>query len=140
MELFGCKRSFEYLTTAGLEISTFISDRHKSIAKWIRESQLSTQHYHDLWHVLKGLNKKLLEASKESGNEILQTWITGIRNHLHWCALSTRQGFGDLILAKWKSMMRHICNKHADHPDALFPKCAHDEIEERDWIPIGKNI
>eukprot|EP00112_Aurelia_sp_Birch-Aquarium-sp1_P020123 Seg5111.1 transcript_id=Seg5111.1/GoldUCD/mRNA.D3Y31 product="hypothetical protein" protein_id=Seg5111.1/GoldUCD/D3Y31 len=124
-----------HCASAGLEIDTFISDRHKSIAKWIRESQLSTQHYHDLWHVLKGLHKKLLEASKESGNEILQTWITGIRNH--WCALSTRQGFGDLILAKWKSMMRHICNKHTDHPDALFPKCAHDAIEERDWIPIG---
>ena len=138
MELFGCKRSFQFLSNAGLEIKTFISDRHKSVAKWIKDAQPSMHHYHDLWHVMKGLTKKLREASRESGNGILQLWIKGIRNHLHWCTLSTRQGFGDLILAKWKSLIRHISKKHCDHPDPLFPECAHDSIEERAWIPIGK--
>lgn len=48
------------------------------------------------------------------------------------------QGFEELILAKWKSFMRHVSNKHDDHPDTLFPKCAHEELEPRVWIKIGK--
>lgn len=36
MELEGCKRSFQFLKLLGLSISVFISDQHRSIAKWIR--------------------------------------------------------------------------------------------------------
>ena len=34
--------------------------------------------------------------------------------------------------------MRHITNKHEDHPDPLFPKCVHGEIDKRKWIKVGK--
>ena len=51
--------------------------------------------------------------------------------------MSTVMGFGELIVAKWKSIMRHVDNKHSEHPDPLFPKCAHNEIEPRQWIKIG---
>ena len=63
-----------------------------------------------------------------------------MRNHLFWSALSTKQGFGDLIVAKWTSIIRHIADKHEGHPNKLFPKCAHDELEEREYIKIGKEI
>ena len=34
--------------------------------------------------------------------------------------------------------MRHVGNKHNNHPDPLFPKCAHEELEKRKWIKVGK--
>ena len=139
MELDGAKRCFNFLSQAGLKISIFISDRHISISKWIRETQVGTSHFHDLWHVSKGLCKKLLQASKEKGHEIIKAWIKGIRNHLYWSTMSTEMGFGEMIVAKWKSIMRHVANKHEDHPDKLFPKCAHDDIKPRQWVKIGKN-
>ncbi len=34
--------------------------------------------------------------------------------------------------------MGHVPDKHENHPDALFPKCAHGELETpRHWIKIG---
>ena len=40
-----------------------------------------------------------------------------------------------------KSTVRHIANKHEDHPDDLFPKCAHDsDLEDRGWIKMGKIV
>ena len=120
MELTSSKACFAFIKQAGLSIRTFISDRHKSIAKWIREQEPSTQHYYDIWHVAKSVTKKLLKAGKESGCEIIIKWQKSIKNHLHWCATSTSPGFGDLIIAKWKSLIRHACNKHKEHPDTLF--------------------
>ena len=137
MELEGAKLCFTNIKKAGLSITSFISDRHRGVAKWIRETQPATTHFHDLWHVCKGLTKRLLQASKETANEIIGDWIKGIRRHLFWCAISTKQGFGDLIVSKWKSIMRHIANKHMEHPDTLYKECAHGDLEERDWIKIG---
>ena len=65
-------------------------------------------------------------------------WMKAIRKHLYWCARSTKQGFGELILAKWKSLIRHISDKHDGHPDKLYPQCEHGELEPRVWIPVGE--
>ena len=60
MELEGTKGCFDNLQkVAGLAIKVFVSDRHRGIAKWIRENQPSVDHYFDQWHVAKGLVKKL---------------------------------------------------------------------------------
>ena len=75
--------------------------------------------------MVRSISKKLLKASKEKGYEKLKVWMRDVRNHLHWCVTSTLQGFGDLLLAKWKSFMCHVNSKHKDHPDALFTECAH---------------
>ena len=91
MELFGLQKCFEGLKNSGLKITTFISDRHKSVAKWIRTTQPETTHFHDFWHVSKSITKKLLAASKEKGNEAIKFWMKGIRSHLYWSALSTKQ-------------------------------------------------
>ena len=82
--------------------------------------------------------KTLLKAGKEKGFEPIKEWLKGIRNHLYWSAMSTEMGFGDMILAKWKSIMRHIADKHNSHPNQLFSECAHGELEPRRWIKIGK--
>ena len=111
MELDGAKQCFDYLQKKGVKVSVFISDRHKSIAKWIRENEPDVQHYNDIWHVAKSVTKRISQASREKGNESLKLWIKAIRNHLYWCARSTKQGFGELTVAKWKSLVRHIANK-----------------------------
>jgi solute carrier family 8 (sodium/calcium exchanger) len=123
MELDGAKQCFKFITEKGLKVSSFISDRHLGVAKWICETHPDVQHYNDLWHVNKSLKKKLFDASNR---------------HLYWCARSTRQGFGEMIVAKRGSLIRHISNKHKDHPDELYTECAHGEVEPRAWIPVGK--
>ena len=139
MELEGAKGCFDFLlTVAGLTIQVFISDRHRGITKWIRESHPAIQHFFDQWHIAKGIVKKMLAASKEKGCEQIGEWTKAVRNHVYWCSTSTVKGFGNMILAKWKSFMRHVANKHDHHPDNLFPKCAHDELEsQRKWIKVG---
>ena len=83
--------------------------------------------------------KKLIKAGKKKGYKRIIYWVKGIRRHLYWCATSTKQGFEQLILAKWKSFMRHVANRHTNHPDKLFQNCAHEEIQRRKWIKIGNN-
>jgi hypothetical protein len=83
---------------------------------------------------VKGISKKVLNASKEKGNEKLSVWMKAIRSHLYWCALSSKQGFGEMILVKWKSVIRHISNNHTNHSDPLYSKCAHGQLEQRDWL------
>jgi len=83
-------------------------------------------HYLDQWHVAKGLVKKLLAASKLKGSEVTAEWIKPVKNHIFWCSTSTKRGFQNLILAKQKSFMQHVSNKHNNHPDDRFPECTHD--------------
>ena len=137
MELEGAKQCFSFLTISGLAISIFISDRHRGIAKWIREMQKNTLHFFDIWHVARSVSKQLSKMSKEHGCEVIKTWIKGVRNHIYWCATSTTQGFEDMILAKWKSFMRHVSNKHKDHDSPIFRECAHGELQPRAWIKVG---
>lgn len=137
MELQGAKNCFAYLNNAGIIVNVFVSDRHKGIAKWIRETQPSTSHFFDIWHVVRSVNKKILQASKEKDCEVLAAWNRGIRNHIYWCATSTRPGFQEMILAKWLSFMRHVAGKHKDHASDLFKECAHGDIEPRNWIRVG---
>ena len=73
----------------------------------------------EIWHVARSITKKLLKASKEKGCEITAHWIRGIRKHLYWCATSTKQGFGALIVVKWNSFMRHVANKDKDHRSSV---------------------
>lgn len=83
-------------------------------------------------------DKKMLKTGKENDREVILKWITGVRNHLYWCATSTKEGFSDMILAKWKSFTNHVANRHEEHPNHLYPYCAHGELGVPcDWIKIG---
>lgn len=137
MELKGCQDCFAFLKAAGLTIALFVSDRHWSIEKWIREQQPATKHFFDSWHVAKSVSKKLLQVGKESGCELLVKWQRAIKNHLDWYTTSTKLGFGELILAKWKSIVRHVCNKYDNHPDPLFRQCVHGPASRRYWLKKG---
>lgn len=65
----------------------------------------------------------------------LLLWIKSIVNHMYWCAASTPDGNGLLIMAKWKSLNNHIQNVH-EHDDPLHSACSHPPIEENE--PIKK--
>ncbi|XP_065066719.1 uncharacterized protein LOC135692501 [Rhopilema esculentum] len=137
MEPVGAQRAFKFIKDNNLNISIFVSDRHRTIAKWIRECEPQTTHFYDLWHVCKGISKKIRTVGQEKGNEILLRWMKAIKKHLYWSATSTQQGFGNLIVAKWASLIRHVADKHDNHPNEIYKECAHDELEARDWIYVG---
>ena len=133
------KRSFDEIKgKEKLPIKTFVSDRHRGIAKWMRTTQKDTTHYYDIWHQAKAIVKKVLKASKEKGCELLAEWSRSIRNHLYWCATSSKAGFSTMIEAKWLSFMRHVNNEHDGHPSTLYVKCHHGDLAEtKKWIKVG---
>ncbi len=45
--------SVKCLKEKKFEIATMVTDRHKQIAKWIRENLTSTDHRYDIWHLAK---------------------------------------------------------------------------------------
>jgi transposase-like protein len=105
MELEAAKLCFDHLRKSDLEIPVFVSDRHRGIAKWIRESHPTITHYFDQWHIAKSVVKKMLAASKKKGCKRIAKWITAVKHHIYWCSTTTKEGFQKLILAKWKSFI-----------------------------------
>ena len=55
MEKEGLHRTMDFLKGEGLQIGVLVTDRHKQIDKWIRETHPEVKHYYDIWHVVKGL-------------------------------------------------------------------------------------
>jgi hypothetical protein len=45
-----------------------------------------------------------------------------------------------MIVAKWKSLIRHISNRHIDHDDALYNNCSHGELGKKKWIKVGMPV
>ena len=70
--------------------------------------------------LLSGLKKKVNAA----GCEEIKDWVQGIVNNVYWVAASTLDGIGDLMLAKFSSMVNHAMNVH-HHDSELFPQCVH---------------
>ncbi|ELT91270.1 hypothetical protein CAPTEDRAFT_202386 [Capitella teleta] len=54
MELEGMKRCLARLQESSVEIEAVVTDRHKQIAKWLREEKGNVTHYTDIWHCAKG--------------------------------------------------------------------------------------
>ncbi|CAB4041628.1 Hypothetical predicted protein [Paramuricea clavata] len=58
MEYAGFCRSMEYLLSL-VAVKTFVSDRHSSITKHMREKLSDIIHYFDIWHIKKKVTKVL---------------------------------------------------------------------------------
>ena len=102
-ELKGLKRSVAFLTSHNLQTSVMVTDRHLSIQKWIRENMPDSRHFYDVWHVAKGLSKKLEKLAQQQDCYLVREWIRSISNHMYWCASSTQDHSltsGDLVVAK----------------------------------------
>ena len=76
--------------------------------------------------------------------ERLKEWIDTIINHLFWCVVSSPSNCPQLVLAKWKSMLDHLQNRHTGHEDSLFRSCAHEPLQCRDakkkWIQPSNKL
>ena len=55
MEKEGLCRALQQLGDKGLAVQVLVTDRHKQIAKWMRETHPEIKHYFDVWHVAKGM-------------------------------------------------------------------------------------
>lgn len=83
-----------------------------------------------------GIKKKLIAASKRfKDSDIILVWVKSIVSHLYYCAC-TSNGDGQLIVAKWLSILNHISNVHSGH-SPIFPTCEHGPLERRRWIKQG---
>ncbi|XP_064645235.1 uncharacterized protein LOC135498761 isoform X1 [Lineus longissimus] len=137
MELEGLSRCVDevkaYVPHVKIELTT---DGHKSVEKWLREEQSDTiKHYFDVWHVAKGLRKRLKPITMNRRFQLVNKWLKSIINHLYWCAM-TRNNDQSLILAKWRSIVNHIAGVHTHEENELFPKCIHSRIP-RQWFKKG---
>ncbi|XP_068757455.1 uncharacterized protein [Montipora capricornis] len=137
MEFMGFKQCMDYLLGCGVLITTFISDRHTTIASHMKKVLTKIVHYFDIWHLKKKIRKVLTKLSKEKGCEMLSEWIKPCENHLYWSALTTFSGNGLVIWAKFKTFLSHIINKHTSLTDPLFNKCGHGDICPRKWLHAG---
>ena len=63
MEYEGFQQSFRFLKMEDFSISFFVSDRHATIAKHMREKEPTTTHYFDLWQLKKSIIHLLLYVS-----------------------------------------------------------------------------
>ena len=55
MEKEGLCHALQQLSDKGLAVQVLVTDRHKQIAKWMRETHPEIKHYFDVWHVAKGM-------------------------------------------------------------------------------------
>ncbi|XP_068697440.1 uncharacterized protein [Montipora foliosa] len=136
MEFMAFKKCMDFLLAYGLVITTFISDRHVSIASHMKKVLNKIVHYFDIWDLKKKIRKVLSKVSKEKGCEALGEWIKPCENHLQWSATSTFSGNGRIIWAKFKAFLSHVVNKHAGLEDPLFNKCSHGDIQPRKWLRV----
>ena len=83
MEFFAHQKAFAFLLGTGMIIKSFISDRHLSIAKWMRQEcpkkcqelgKPVIHHFFDLWHIGKSNEFKIL----------LYTLNISFDLNLHW--------------------------------------------------------
>ncbi|XP_064639095.1 uncharacterized protein LOC135494756 [Lineus longissimus] len=138
MEVLGLSRTLDFLDAAlphlKIELTT---DGHTGVAKHVREEWPGkVTHYLDIWHVAKGIKKRLASLAKKTPD--VKCWQRSIINHLYWSAVTSNHD-GSLIVAKWSSLANHIVNKH-EHENELFPRCAHGAITPRRWLHPASEV
>ena len=82
MEKVGFGRSLDHLLEKKVPTAIVATDWHPSIKKLMKNKYPAIKHEFDIWHLSKGLKKKLSERAKEKGCSVLALWIRAICNHL----------------------------------------------------------
>ena len=109
MELVGLQCQMQFFAEQDIPIDTLIADRHLGVNKWLRESCPAVQHEFDMWHVAKGLKKKILKKAGLKGNEAMWIWMKPMTTHMYNCVMaSTSQ---EQLEAQWRSVELHITNE-----------------------------
>jgi hypothetical protein len=127
MEKEGSTRCLDDLLQLGFQFSSIATDRHLGIAALCPSAYTHINHQFDVWHVSKGIVKKLTKAAKQRGCQELSPWIQSISNHLWW-SCQTCDGDPLLLKEKWMSVLLHCCNKHTWGDSEKFTTCAHPPL------------
>lgn len=129
----GFLRLETFLAGKNLDLAAIITDRNRQNAAYIRRNMApkGTRHYYDIWHIAKGIGKKIDTLVKQKDCENAGLWRRSIINHLYWMAATATEGNGDMLEAMWKSLTNHIQDVHEGHRE-LYPKCAHGHLDEDD--------
>ncbi|KAK3109138.1 hypothetical protein FSP39_023742 [Pinctada imbricata] len=142
MELEGLKRGLAYLDEAGsIDVNTLVRARHVMSKSYVKKERPDVNLYFDVWHVPKGISKKLETAAKRRDGEDIRPWIKSIVNNCYWVAASS-SGNKEMVIDKWKSVSNHLINVH-NHESSLFPQCIHKDLSEeadREWMKEGNYI
>ncbi|XP_064474320.1 uncharacterized protein LOC135388606 isoform X2 [Ornithodoros turicata] len=134
MEQKGLELCLDYIATKGMEVNTLVTDRHSQVKAFLRNKHPHISHRFDVWHVAKGIKKKIAAVSQSKKHQVLRLWCESIIRHLYWCARTSDNG--ELLLAKWETVVRHVINVHS-HPNSLHPVCFHGDLGEREWLHEG---
>ncbi|KAG1926991.1 uncharacterized protein LOC120480138 isoform X3 [Pimephales promelas] len=135
METEGLRRSLDVLEESGVKLDCIVTDRHPHILKFLKDRKIN--HYYNVWHMVKGLSKKLEKISRAKGCSLVKKWHKSIANHLYWSASGADSG--PEKVAKWTSIMNHIQDIHT-HSDPAFPRCQHQQRVSKDrskWFHPG---
>ncbi|KAG0419115.1 hypothetical protein HPB47_004353 [Ixodes persulcatus] len=132
MEKEGLIRCLAFTREKELSVQSLTTDRHRCIAKHMREKEPAVRHYFDVWHVSRSVKKGLSSASKSRDCGSNAEWVQPAVNHLYWCAVASR-GDPDLLVGAWTSMTRHVVDIHTDHP-GIYAQCLHDPDRDGDWL------
>ncbi|XP_026128189.1 uncharacterized protein LOC113108962 isoform X2 [Carassius auratus] len=138
MEKEGLTRSLALLESRGVNLDCIVTDRHPQVQKFLRERKIT--HYYDVWHIAKGLSKKLEEISKQKDCEILKRWMKSINNHIYWTAASSTSERERI--AKWNSILNHVRDVHT-HEDPLYTMCEHairKTTDKSKWLQADSQV
>ena len=118
----------------GCPIQILATDRHPSVSKIMRETYPHIKHEYDLWHIVKGIKKKLL-ASKIVE---LTPWVWSVANQLWYCA-ATCDGNAENLKEKWISLLHHVTDMHEWACGESIMQCEHppypeEEASKRPWL------
>ncbi|XP_064487753.1 uncharacterized protein LOC135399944 [Ornithodoros turicata] len=106
MKRTGLERALDYLEQQDMTIDMLITDTHTGVKVYMKTESL--KHRFDVWHVARGIKKKISAAAQTMAHHIL-----GLG-----CA-KTSSDNGDELLAKWTSVMRHVIDIHYTRRDFM---------------------
>ncbi|XP_064482979.1 uncharacterized protein LOC135395819 [Ornithodoros turicata] len=133
MEVHGLQNCLAYLEAHDMVVDTIVTDRHTAIKSVLRELCPHIKHRFDVWHVAKGIKKKLVSLSHSTKHHVVKFWIESLIRHIYWCPKYSGES-GDLCLAKWVSAVNHIVDVH-EHHNPLYPVCYHGPVSEPpEWL------
>lgn len=142
METLGFIKSLDSLFSKLEELNSSMSmilctDRNLSVAKVIREEPkyANVVHEYDIWHLGKSIRKKVIQASRQRNCGLLTLWSKSIVNHFWYCAQSCN-GDPDVLVRKWKSLIRHISN---DHEQCEHDNLSQQEASDKAWVTEGSS-
>ncbi|XP_064463570.1 uncharacterized protein LOC135374560 [Ornithodoros turicata] len=133
MEVYGLQKCLAFLEVQDMTVDTLVTDRHTGIKAMLRDCCPHIKHRFDVWHVTKGIKKKLLGLGRSARHQVVRLWIESLIRHAYWCPRTSGDDC-DLCLAKWVSAANHIVDIH-EHDDPLYPVCYHGSVSEpREWL------